>query len=177
MATKNQSKAKSDPKQDEMTFTLIKSGKAEKLSPRHPGTINYEITKLDDGLAIRITENSSGGFFSREFIPLDAIAGELDKIESDKPIKSGLLRDLFKSGSSNNAGFLCAALRAEGVLIPAPESLYQHFKGHPVSDWIKAFSEGASSKAKAAKKAPVRKSKPEAATSDGSLFADNKEAT
>ncbi|MEH6578997.1 MAG: hypothetical protein V7731_18190 [Amphritea sp.] len=143
-------KPKDQAKQDEVKFTLIKSGKAEKLSPRHPGSIGYEIVKLDESqvLAIRITVNSSGGFFSREFIPLNAIADELNKVESDKPLKSGLLRGLFKSGSSNNAGFLCAALRAEDVLLPAPNSLYQHLKGHPVADWIAAFTADPKPKAK-----------------------------
>jgi len=122
-------------------YLILKSNPAKKLSPRFPGSITYEIGKHVDNqtLAIRITHNDSGGLFSKEWIALTDIAELMTSAESDKPIKSVAFKSLFKAGSANNAGFLCAALRAEGVLLQAPKAIFFHVPGHPVKDWIETL--------------------------------------
>lgn len=122
-------------------YLILKSNPAKKLSPRFPGSITYEIGKHVDNqtLAIRIAHNDSGGLFSKEWIALTDIAELLARAESDKPIKSAAFKSLFKAGSANNAGFLCAALRAEGVLLQAPKAIFFHVPGHPVKDWLESL--------------------------------------
>lgn len=122
-------------------YLILKSNPAKKLSPRFPGSITYEIGKHVDNqtLAIRIAHNDSGGLFSKEWIALTDIAELLASAESDKPIKSVAFKSLFKAGSANNAGFLCAALRAEGVLLQAPKAIFFHVPGHPVKDWLESL--------------------------------------
>ncbi len=123
-------------------INIIKQASAQKLSPKNPGTIQYEIGHHSDSqsLFLRISDNDSGGYFSREWIAIPEIRAVLISLEEDRPFKSTVMRDLFQGGSSNNPGFLCAVLRAEGVLTPAPDSLYLHMKGHPVDDWMELLT-------------------------------------
>lgn len=123
-------------------INIIKQASALKLSPKNPGTIQYEIGQSPDSqsLFLRISDNDSGGYFSREWIAVSEIRAVLISLEEDRPFKSTVTRDLFQGGSSNNPGFLCAVLRAEGVLTPAPDSLYLHMKGHSVDDWVELLA-------------------------------------
>ena len=41
----------------------------------------------------------------------------LQLLPADKPFKSSVMKRLFKSGSANNAGFLCAILRSDGMKV------------------------------------------------------------
>ena len=90
---------------------------ASKLSPRSEGLIFYAIGRheVSGELFLKITGNQGGGLHSKEWIELSAVDEILQSLPADKPFKSSVMKKLFKSGSANNAGFLCAILRSEGL--------------------------------------------------------------
>jgi hypothetical protein len=98
--------------------TIIKTAIALKISLR--GSLKYCI-KIDkhNNLYIQIVENISKtdkkGTFSKEDISFSLIKKLLES-ESNKSIPSMELNPLFTSISNNNAPFLAAILRYEGIL-------------------------------------------------------------
>ena len=90
---------------------------ASKLSPRSEGLIFYAIGchEASGELFLKITGNQGGGLHSKEWIELSAVDEILQSLPADKPFKSSVMKRLFKSGSANNAGFLCAILRSDGM--------------------------------------------------------------
>lgn len=123
-------------------FTLLKETKATKLSPKNPGELTYQIAKRpgSEKLVIRVISNDSGGYFSKEWIDVEAMGKVLAEQEKDKPLKSGVFKYLFSGGSSNNAGFCAAVCRAEGLLKPAPDSAFLHLPDQPFTNWLKEIS-------------------------------------
>src|SRR5471030_2824043 len=100
------------------SFWLLKDGTAPKLGARAEGGIRYQVLADHDRqhLYIAITGNESGGYFSRERVPFDKIEACLDALDADKPFPSKTFKEAFIGRSSNNAGFLVAAMRKEGLL-------------------------------------------------------------
>jgi len=99
------------------SFWILKDATAKKLGKRSEGTISYRLL-ADAGrqsLFIAITGNENGGYFSRERVPFQKVR-ECLKIFSGKPFPSKALRDAFFGRSSNNPGFLAAALSAESLI-------------------------------------------------------------
>ena len=90
---------------------------AEKLSARSEGLIFYAIGRHEESgeLFLKITGNQGGGLHSKEWIELSAIDDVLRSLPADKPFKSSVMKRLFKGGSANNAGFLSAILRSDGL--------------------------------------------------------------
>ncbi|MGY3808243.1 hypothetical protein ACWNG8_14180 [Aeromonas veronii] len=101
---------------------------AEKLSTRSEGLIFYAIGRHEESgeLFLKITGNQGGGLHSKEWIALSAIDDVLCSLPSDKPFKSSVMKRLFKGGSANNAGFLSAILRSDGL------KLVQKADGNPM---------------------------------------------
>jgi hypothetical protein len=66
-----------------------------------------------------------------------AIAAKIHN--ASKPFPSKALRDAFEGRSSNNAGFMVAVLRAEGLLGPAPDAETQHVITGDWAAWKKAM--------------------------------------
>ncbi|WP_348694702.1 hypothetical protein [Duganella fentianensis] len=112
---------------NEQSYWLIKEGMAAKLGARAEGSIHYQVLADADRqqLYIAITANESGGYFSRERVPVDQIEKCLTATPS-KPFPSKTFKDAFVGKSSNNAGFMTAILRSEGLLGAAPEAETQH---------------------------------------------------
>jgi hypothetical protein len=80
-------------------------------------TLKYNVGCTPDStIYFRVFENSGGGFFSHEWIPLGAIQKALDKASSDTELTSFLLHPLFSGRSQNSPGFLLAAVKAEGLV-------------------------------------------------------------
>lgn len=78
-------------------------------------TIGYLFGTDDAGnIAIQISSASGGGFFSREYVPLDLIEKALRSAKG--AIASGTLHALFRGKSVNSAGYLLAVLRQEHVV-------------------------------------------------------------
>lgn len=90
---------------------------AEKLSTRSEGLIFYAIGRHEESgeLFLQITGNQGGGLHSKEWIALSAIDDVLRSLPADKQFKSSVMKRLFKGGSANNAGFLSAILRSDGL--------------------------------------------------------------
>lgn len=101
---------------------------AEKLSTRSEGLIFYAIGRHEESgeLFLKITGNQGGGLHSKEWIALSAIDDVLRSLPADKPFKSSVMKRLFKGGSANNAGFLSAILRSDGL------KLVQKADGNPM---------------------------------------------
>ncbi|MFM5409514.1 hypothetical protein ACET9A_00660 [Aeromonas veronii] len=101
---------------------------AEKLSTRSEGLIFYAIGRHEESgeLFLKITGNQGGGLHSKEWIALSAIDDVLRSLSADKPFKSSVMKRLFKGGSANNAGFLSAILRSDGL------KLIQKADGNPM---------------------------------------------
>ncbi|MGE6109019.1 hypothetical protein [Aeromonas sobria] len=101
---------------------------AEKLSSRSEGLIFYAIGRHEESgeLFLKITGNQGGGLHSKEWIALSAIDDVLRSLPADKPFKSSVMKRLFKGGSANNAGFLSAILRSDGL------KLVQKADGNPM---------------------------------------------
>ena len=116
-------------------YITLKCASTPKLGKHADGIISYKAA-CNIGrttLFLAITDNSSGGYFSREYVPVARIEELLAKIEqSDFPSKA--LKAAFIGRSSNNAGFLAAILHAEGLLVRATDSETKHVC---TGDWAK----------------------------------------
>ncbi len=93
---------------DEIIIT--KSASAPSLSGR--GTIEYEIGTIGDEQYIRLSGNSGGGLFSKEWIKVAEIQELLKHVA--KPSTS-TIRHLYEGKSSNSPGFLLACLFHEKI--------------------------------------------------------------
>ncbi len=69
---------------------------------------------LENQVYIRIVENSGGGFFSEEWVSIEATLTALDK--APHPITAVPFISLFKGKSVNTPGFLLAVLKHEGLV-------------------------------------------------------------
>lgn len=108
---------------------LVETGKAVKLSPKTQNHVFYQVaTKDDDGsLHLRLSGNEGGGLHSKEWLSVQAIVAVLDSVAS-QPIKSTVLKSVFKGGSANNVAFLAAVLRGPeiGLLAQSDKSVFIH---------------------------------------------------
>lgn len=106
---------------------IIVSGKCNTLSGK--STLTYQTGVDTEGkIYIRIANCSGGGFFSKnEWISLDSIKTTLENIPDGSPITSLYLVPVFVGKSSNNAGFLLAALLNEGVVAPFDSKKKRHY--------------------------------------------------
>ncbi len=90
---------------------------APKLGERSSGRITYQSSVGPDGECfIAISGNDSSGYFSREPVSLTTVEKCLPDSPLDKPFTVRALRAAFVGRSVNNAGFLAAALRTEGLI-------------------------------------------------------------
>lgn len=132
---KNETATNEPPVASGPQYTTLKIATTAKLGKHADGTISYKVA-CDTGrtvLFIAITDNSSGGYFSREYVPVTRIGGLLAKLDqSDFPSKE--LKPAFTGKSSNNAGFLAAILHAEGLLARGTDSETKHVC---TGDWAK----------------------------------------
>lgn len=70
---------------------------------------------------LKVSANSGGGFWSPEWVSLQAIQSALASLPKDTPITSYALRGLFSGKSVNSRGFLMAALKHLGLVQPLPD--------------------------------------------------------
>lgn len=115
------------------TLRIIKKDQCGKISSPDEPSLTYHVGYDDSSksLHLRITHNSTGGFFSNEWINLDSILATIEECEPDKPFKALVLKNLYQSKSANNHGFLSAVLRAEKILIPDENQKLSHTQGDP----------------------------------------------
>lgn len=123
------------------SFWQVKEGSAPKLGARAEGSINYNILADNERqrLFIAVTGNKGGGYFSKERVDITKIEACLNTGTSGTPFPSKTFKEAFDGRSSNNAGFLVAVLRHEGLLAAAPEAETQHVRTGDWSAWKKAM--------------------------------------
>jgi len=100
-----------------MNIRIIKIADCGKLTSPETTTLTYNIgADGSSNIHFRVTDNKTGGLFSPEWIALDAILDTVKDAPAAKPFSALIFDRLFTYRSANNAGFLVAALLAEGVL-------------------------------------------------------------
>lgn len=92
---------------------IVKVAECLNLSAKYK--IKFHIGIDEQGaIIIRVAENEGGGYFSPEWVKLQAI---LDKLDSAKaPLTSFTLQGITEGKSSNTIGFLWAAIYSLGLV-------------------------------------------------------------
>lgn len=94
---------------------ILKIAQCPNLS--ESGQLTYHIGCTEEGeILFRVHANSSSGYFSREWVSINAIKLASDQVPNDKPITSFILTPLYVGRSTNNASFLFAVLKQEGFV-------------------------------------------------------------
>jgi len=125
-------------KYDRPDLMPVRVGSAPKCGKGAEGLLSYAIAYQPDEeeVYLRITGNESGGLFTPEWVALSAIELALDGPPLDsEPFRSKLLASAFTGRSNNNAGFLAAILRKEGVLKPAASAEHLHQVATDFGKW------------------------------------------
>lgn len=120
-----------------LTTLRLKGNETAKVGQFSTGKITYEVLADEsrDNIWIRIVNNDSSGWFSRELLTIEKIEACVEGIKEGEMMLSKRFAAAFKSRSANNAGFLAAALRAERLLLPAPEQPSRHILGEDWETW------------------------------------------
>ena len=101
----------------EKEVRILKTGECPSLSGK--STLTYQNgCNNDNEIFIKLAENSGGGRFSPDWVPLEQVYTILSS--QKKPVTSGSLHGLFENRSSNSAGFILAVLLKEGLLKISP---------------------------------------------------------
>lgn len=92
---------------------VVKIGNCSTLSGK--GSLGYQVgCNTASEIFMCMSSNSGGGWFSTDWISLQAILSALDN--AHKPLTSYALQPLFKGKSVNTPAFLFAALKQEGLV-------------------------------------------------------------
>lgn len=123
--------------QPEHQLLTLKTGQARKTGLRSQGHIAYRLLCRPSrhDLLLTIESNEGGGYFSKELVPFNDVFACIQSIQSGKPVPSKAFKDAFVSQSANNAGFLAAILRAEGLLIAASDAGHHHLQQGDWEEW------------------------------------------
>jgi len=110
---------------------ILKRTTSKPILPSSESELTYEIGHDPTGKSfhIRLTGNTGGGLFSHEWIAIDAVLDSIQAIPDGETFKAVIFRPLYKSRSANNAGFLAACLRNEGLIVTPEKSVYGHLPG------------------------------------------------
>lgn len=121
-------------------YITLKSATASKLGKHANGIISYTVVCSPDrtALFVAITGNSSGGYFSREYVPFDRIEELVAKLDQSA-FPSKALKVAFTGKSSNNAGFLAAILHAEGLFTRTANNEAKHVMANEWGKWKTAL--------------------------------------
>lgn len=110
-------------------FNVVLEGKGRKLSPKTKNHVFFEVavSEDDNALYLRLSSNEGGGLHSKEWIKIDSVF-ELLEQQDNRPFKSTVFKSVFKGASANNAAFLAASIRAEGLGLigPSDKSVFLH---------------------------------------------------
>ncbi len=129
------------PAVTKISYKSLKLGKAPKSGVRSQGYVHYRILTEHDHnqLYVVLVANDSSGCFSKEVVPWLKIAYVVENLDRQQAFASKAFKDCFVSKSQNNAGFLAAILRAEGLLQADPDSRHQHRLAGDWSAWQSAM--------------------------------------
>jgi hypothetical protein len=117
---------------DEPTIQVLQADTCPTSSGK--STLGYEIgTDESDGIYLRISSNTGGGFFSNEWVSFEAICNAIADWPDDQGITSNTFRKIFHGRSANTPGFVIAVLNAVGILEPEGEKQRVHQARNPES--------------------------------------------
>lgn len=102
---------------NEEEIKVIRTASTNSLSGK--STISYEIGTRGDQQYIRLTGNSAGGLFCKEWILLSDVQQLLKGVALPT---SKTLQPLYEGRSSNSPGFLLACAIQEGLVEKTPAS-------------------------------------------------------
>ena len=89
--------------------------------------LSYQIGISPESVVhLRISKNSGNGFFSDEWLSIDAIVETLKKRPEGSPVLSHFLTPLLKGKSVNTSAFILAALSHLKLIRPLPGKKRQH---------------------------------------------------
>lgn len=122
-------------------YRSLKLAHSPKTGKHSSGQITYRIlADQRQSLYLMLVANEGGGWFSKEAVPFARIEEVFDaEADPASVISSKQLRAAFVSRSVNNAGFLAAVLRAEGLLAPAPDEANKHVRAGDWAAWRAAM--------------------------------------
>lgn len=124
----------------EAVFRILKIATAPSLSGK--SRLTYHIgCRSDSEVLLRVYANSSTGYFSKEWVALNAIQQLLAKAPQDGTLTSTALIPLFEGKSINTPPFLFAALLNEGLVKPSTTTkrCYECTDGKAFQAQIKAL--------------------------------------
>ena len=101
------------PSNSILSMRIIKIASCSTCSGKANLTYHFGCTQ-DNQVYIRIVVNSGGGFFSEEWVPLNATLAALEN--APHPITAYPFTNLFIGKSVNTPGFLLAVLKHEGLV-------------------------------------------------------------
>jgi len=98
-----------------VNIRILKTSTCPNLS--ESAKLGYYIgCNADSRIQLSVHSNSGKGFFSREWVSLDAIFKAIDKCPKDKPLNAFWLAPLYAGKSVHTPSFLMAVLLAEGLV-------------------------------------------------------------
>ncbi len=99
----------------ESDIRILKVGSCTSLTSK--STLSYQVgCNAESEIQFRVYANTGGGYFSKEWVSLNAIRQVLENHPKDKSFSSLILRQLFQGKSTNTPAFLMAVLKAEGLV-------------------------------------------------------------
>jgi hypothetical protein len=131
---------KSKPIPSVADLLIIKDASCPKLGVHATGQLHYRVSRAADGseVYIAITGNDSAGYYSKESIPSARIEASLAATAKvAKTFPAIRLKGAFEGKSANNASFLVAVLRNEGILGKSPDHEHQHVVSGDIREWRK----------------------------------------
>jgi len=130
-----------DDNENKEPLWLLKTASAPKLGKNSEGKIHYQILTTEARVepAIQIVSNDGGGYHSKELVPFHKIEDCVSTLADGDAFPSKAFQAAYTGRSSNNAGFLAAILRAEGLLALAPDTEGRHIIAGDWSKWQSAL--------------------------------------
>lgn len=117
---------------------LVREETSPKISDRASGLLGYRVCiEADESeVFLTITSNETSGYFSREYLPLSRIETAMtDAMSGAKSFPASRLKTVFNGKSANNASFLAAILRHEGLLNASPDNPLLSIPGVDIRSW------------------------------------------
>jgi hypothetical protein len=141
MNTKVESNSEAEIDEDRGPLWLLKTATAPKLGKNSEGKIHYQILTAEARVepAIQIVSNDGGGYYSKELVPFHKIEDCVNTLPKGEAFPSKSLQAAYTGRSSNNAGFLAAILRSEGLLALAPDTEGRHIVAGDWGNWQSAL--------------------------------------
>ena len=124
----------------QIPYLRLREARALKLS-RGPHGIGYAVLADPDRnrLFITVVSNECAGNWNKEVVAFSDIERILAGTAQGDPFTAKIFRAGFAGKSSNNSGFLAAALVHEGLIAPAPDTKHKLVRCGDWSQWKAAL--------------------------------------